>query len=178
LYYNKIPRGWQCGARGASRSGCRGELWVVQLGIFLNYLGWGAVLPFEFIYLHEGRGFSLRVAGLVLGTVTGLAVVGAPAVGPVIDRIGVRWTAAGAGTALAAGYAGLAFAHTPTQAFIAAAAAGAGNGGLLPSQSALVASLVPPQLRHRATAVSRVAGNLGMGLGGALGGLVAAYGLD
>jgi MFS family permease len=178
LYYNKIPRGWQCGARGASRSGCRGELWVVQLGIFLNYLGWGAVLPFEFIYLHEGRGFSLRVAGLVLGTVTGLAVVGAPAVGPVIDRIGVRWTAAGAGTALAAGYAGLAFAHTPTQAFIAAAAAGAGNGRLLPSQSALVASLVPPQLRHRATAVSRVAGNLGMGLGGALGGLVAAYGLN
>jgi MFS family permease len=158
--------------------GLSGELWVVQLGIFLNYLGWGAVLPFELIYLHEGRGFSLRVAGLVLGTVTGLAVVAAPAVGPVIDRVGARWTAAGAGMALAAGYAGLAFARTPTQAFIAAAAAGAGNGGLLPSQSALVASLVPPQLRHRATAVSRVAGNLGMGLGGALGGLVAAYGLN
>ena len=49
-------------------------------------------------------------------------------------------------------------------------AAGIGNGALLPSQSALVASLVPPPLRHRATAVSRVAGNLGMGLGGAIGG--------
>jgi len=32
------------------------ELWVVEAGVFLNYLGWGAVLPFEVIYLHEGRG--------------------------------------------------------------------------------------------------------------------------
>lgn len=108
------------------------ELWIVQVGIFLNYLGWGAVLPFEIIYLHDGRGFSLEVAGLVVGTVTGLAVVAAPV---------------------------------------------AGNGALLPSQSTLLASLASPQVRHRASAVSRVAGNLGMGLGGALGGLVAAYGL-
>jgi hypothetical protein len=32
------------------------ELWVVQLGVSLNYLGWGAVMPFELIYLHEARG--------------------------------------------------------------------------------------------------------------------------
>jgi MFS family permease len=153
------------------------ELWVVQVGIFLNYLGWGAVLPFEIIYLHDGRGFSLGVAGLVVGTVTGLAVVAAPVAGPMIDRVGARATAAGAGIALAAGYAGLAFSHTPRQALLAAAA-GAGNGALLPSQSTLLASLVPSEQRHRATAVSRVASNLGLGLGAALGGLVAAYGLN
>ena len=54
------------------------QLWIVQVGIFLNHLGWGAVLLFEIIYLHEARGFSLGVAGLVVGTVTGLAVVAAP----------------------------------------------------------------------------------------------------
>jgi MFS family permease len=154
------------------------ELWIVQVGIFLNYLGWGAVMPFEVIYLHDGRGFSLGVAGLVVGIVTGLAVIAAPVAGSVIDRVGSRATAAGAGVALAAGYAGLAFAHTPEQAFIAAAAAGIGNGALLPSQSALLASLAPRELRHRATAVSRVASNVGVGLGAAIGGLVAAYGLN
>jgi MFS family permease len=154
------------------------QLWIVQLGIFLNYLGWGAVMPFEIIYLHDGRGFGLGVAGLVVGTVTGLAVVAAPVAGPVIDRVGARPTAAVAGLALAAGYAGLAFAHSPWQAFVAATAAGAGNGALLPSQSALLASLVPPELRHRATGVSRVASNLGSGIGAALGGVVAAYGLN
>jgi MFS family permease len=153
------------------------ELWVVQAGIFLNYLGWGAVLPFEIIYLHDGRGFSLGVAGLVVGIVTGLAVVAAPVAGPVIDRVGARATAAGAGLALVAGYGGLALAHTPRQALVAAVAAGAGNGALLPSQSTLVASLASPQVRHRATAVSRVASNLGIGLGGGIGGMVASSGL-
>jgi len=157
--------------------GLPSELWIVQVGIFLNYLGWGAVLPFEIIYLHEARGFGLGVAGAVVGTVTGLAVVAAPITGLLIDRVGARLTAAGAGVALAVGYGLLAFATTPTQAFVAAAAAGAGNGALLPSQSALLANLVPPQLRHRSTAVSRVASNIGVALGGALGGLVAAHGL-
>lgn len=154
------------------------ELWIVEVGIFLNMLGYGGVLPFEVIYLHEGRGFGLGTAGLVVGVVTGLAVFAAPVAGPVIDRVGARATAAGAGIALAAGYGGLAFAHTPGQAFAAAALAGAGNGALIPSQSALVASLAPPGVRHRATAVSRVAANVGAGLGGALGGLVAASGLN
>jgi len=169
LYYNKVRR---------LGFGLPAELWVVQAGIFLNYLGWGAVLPFEVIYLHDGRGFGLGVAGLVVGTVTGLAVVAAPLAGALIDRAGARAAAAGAGIALAAGYAGLAFAHAPWQAFVAAAAAGAGNGALLPSQSALLTSLVAPELRHRATAVSRVAGNSGMGLGSALGGAVATFGLN
>jgi MFS family permease len=163
LYYNNT--------RGLSR-----ELWVVQAGIFLNYLGWGAVMPFEVIYLHDGRGFSLSVAGLVVGVVTGLAVVVAPIVGSLIDRTGARATAAASGLALAAGYAGLAAARTPAQAFAAAAVAGIGNGGLLPSQSTLLANLAPPELRHRATAISRVAANVGVALGAAVGGVVAASG--
>ena len=154
------------------------ELWFVEAGVFLNFLGYGAVLPFEVIYLHDGRGFSLGVAGLVVGTVTGAAVVVAPLAGALIDRIGARATAAGAGLALAAGYAGLAFARSPASAFTAAALAGVGNGALNPSQSTLMTALAPPELRHRATAVSRVAVNAGIGLGAALGGLVASYGLN
>jgi len=154
------------------------ELWTVEAGIFLNMLGYGAVLPFEVIYLHDGRGFSLGVAGLVVGAITGVAVVAAPLAGPVIDRFGARLVTAAAGGALAAGYAGLAFARTPAQAVVAAACAGAGNGVLNSGQSTLLATLAPPDLRHRATAVSRSAGNAGIGIGGALGGLIAVRGLS
>src|SRR5215210_3085392 len=115
LYYNKV---------GGMTYGLPPQLWLVQAGVFLNYLGWGCVMPFEVIYLHEARGFSLGVAGLVVGVVTGLAVVAAPVAGPLIDRVGSRAIAAGAGVALAGGYAGLAFVDTPAQAFAAAAAAG------------------------------------------------------
>jgi len=153
------------------------DLWLVQIGVFLNALGWGAVLPFEVIYLHDGRGFSLGAAGLVVGTLTGVAVAAAPLAGPLIDRLGARAVAAGAGVALAVGYAGLALASTEARAFAAAAIGGAGNGALLPAQSTLIAALATPDVRHRANAVSRVCTNAGFGLGGVLGGLVAARGL-
>src|SRR6185503_15982609 len=96
---------------------------------------------------------------------------------PLIDRFGARATATAGGFALAAGYAGLAFAYSPALAFAAAALAGIGNGALSPSQSTLLAVLAPPDVRHRVTAVSRVASNAGIGLGSALGGLVAGFGL-
>jgi MFS family permease len=153
------------------------ELWLIEAGILLNMLGYGAVLPFEVIYLHDGRGFSLGVAGLVVGTLTGMAVVAAPLAGPLIDRYGPRVAAIGACVALAMGYAGLAFCHSPVEAFAAAAVAGAGNGGLNPSQSTLLSTLTTADMRHRASAVSRVATNAGIGIGGALGGLVAVEGL-
>jgi MFS family permease len=153
------------------------ELWLVQAGVLLNTLGWGAVLPFEVIYLHDGRGLSLGLAGLAAGCLTGVAVLAAPPAGPLIDRWGARAVAAGGGVALAAGYAGLAAAHSAPAALVAAAVGGAGNGALTPAQSALLADLAPPEARHRAVAVSRVATNAGFGLGGALGGLLAAAGL-
>ena len=168
----QAPRRRRRAGLGLSR-----QLWIVQAGIFLNALGWGAVLPFEVIYLHNGRGFSLGVAGSVIGVLTGLAVVASPAAGPVIDRAGARATAVAGGVALAAGYAGLAAASRPWQAFAAAAVAGVGNGALQPSQSALLAGLAPAEVRHRVVAVSRVATNVGFGAGGGLGGLIAATGL-
>jgi MFS family permease len=173
MYHNKIATA----ARNRLGFGLSRELWLVELGIFLNYLGYGAVLPFEVIYLHDGRGFSLGAAGLVVGVLTGSAVVTAPLAGPLIDRFGGRATASAAGLALAAGYSGLAFADSPARAFVAAVLAGAGNGMLIPSQSTLLATLSPAELRHRSTAVSRVAANAGAGIGGALGGVVAATGL-
>src|SRR5919197_1346459 len=176
LYYNKVGAG--VGRLRRLGFGLPRTLWVVQLGIFLNYFGWGGVMPFEVIYLHDGRGFGLGIAGLVAGVVTGLAVVGASISGPLIDRVGSRAIAAVSLLALGSGFAGLAFADTPLKAFVAAVAAGLGHRGLQPSQSALVASLVGPELRHRASAVSRVSSNLGVGLGGVLGGVVAANGLN
>ena len=153
------------------------QVWIVEIGVFLNMLGYGAVLPFEIIYLHDGRGFDLGVAGLVVGLVTGVAVVTSPIAGAAIDRVGARATAVAGGLALAAGYGGLAFAESPPTAFAAAALAGVGNGALSPSQSALMTALAPRELRQRASAVSRVAVNVGIGLGGAIGGVVAGFGL-
>src|ERR687888_23857 len=54
LYYNKVRAG--VGRLRRLGFGLPRTLWVVQLGIFLNYFGWGGVMPFEVIYLRGGRG--------------------------------------------------------------------------------------------------------------------------
>src|SRR4051812_33713078 len=101
MYYNKL-------SLGLSR-----ELWLVEIGGFLNMLGYGAVRRFEIIYLPAARGFGLGLAGAVVGALNAGAVVAAPAAGVLIDRHGARATATVAGLALAGGYAGLALAKTP-----------------------------------------------------------------
>jgi MFS family permease len=151
--------------------------WLVAAGIFINYLGYGAVLPFEVIYLHDGRGFSLALAGIVVSLITGVAVASAALAGPAIDRFGARIVAAAAAVGLAGGYTGLAFARSAAAAVVAAVVAGIGNGALNPSQATLVATLTPPRLRHRASAVGRLGANVGVGIGGAVGGLAAAHGV-
>jgi MFS family permease len=65
----------------------------------------------------------------------------------------------------------------PALAFVSAALAGIGNGTLNPSQSTLLIALARPDLRHRVIAISQVASHAGIGLGSALGGLIAGYGL-
>ena len=61
----------------------------------------------------------------------------------------------------------------PWQAFVLIAIEGAGSAGFWPSQSTLIARLTPAARRHAAFAQQRVTMNLGIGLGGLVGGLIA-----
>jgi MFS family permease len=63
--------------------------------------------------------------------------------------------------------------HHPWQAFALIALEGAGSAGFWPSQSTLIARLTPAARRHAAYAQQRVTMNLGIGLGGLSGGLIA-----
>ena len=71
------------------------------------------------------------------------------------------------------GFGAYAFVEHPWQGFLASAIAGIGNGGFWPSQSSLIAGLTPQAQRHQAFAMQRVMMNLGIGLGGLAGGLIA-----
>ena len=152
------------------------QVWIVEIGVFLNMLGYGAVLPFEIIYLHDGRGFDLGVAGLVVGLVTGVAVVTSPIAGASRrDRSGR--------SSSDRRRRGLCRLRRPGPCRVTADGLRGGRTrrgrkrARSPSQSALMTALAPRELRQRASAVSRVAVNVGIGLGGAIGGVVAGFGL-
>ena len=148
-------------------------VWILSLGGLANAVGNGLAFPFLVIYLHNVRGISLGTAGLVLATIGTVSLLAGPAVGVVIDRIGGRATLAVALVLLAVGFGSFPLIHEPWHAFLAAAVAGLGNAGFWPSQSALLAGLTPPARRHAAFALQRVTRNLGIGLGGVVGGLIA-----
>jgi predicted MFS family arabinose efflux permease len=148
-------------------------VWILNIGGLANAVGNGLAFPFLVIYLHNVRGFSLATAGLVLATTGAVSLLSGPAVGVVVDRVGGRATLAGALVLLAVGFGSYPLIEEPWHAFLASAIAGIGNAGFWPSQSALMAGLTPPSRRHGAFALQRVTRNLGIGLGGVAGGLIA-----
>jgi MFS family permease len=145
----------------------------MEAGGLANAFGNGVAYPFTVIYLHNVRGFSLGIAGLVLATNAIVGLGAGPLAGVVVDRFGARVTLAVSLLLMAIGFGSFPWVTEPWHAFVASAVAGAGNGGFWPSQSALLAGLSPPNRRHAAFALQRVTRNLGIGLGGITGGLIA-----
>jgi MFS family permease len=146
---------------------------TLQAGGLANSFGNGLAIPFLFIYLHNVRGIDLGTAGLIVATNGAVGLVAGPLVGSLIDRMGGRRTLALSLLFMTVGYGAYPLVHEAWHGFLVSTLAGIGNGGFWPSQSSLIAGLTPPESRHSAFAVQRVMMNLGIGLGGLAGGLIA-----
>ena len=151
-------------------------VWILQAGGLANFFGNGVVIPFLIIYLHNVRGISLAVAGLIAATNAAAALVSGPLAGTLSDRVGPRRTLAGALVVMAGAIALFPLIHEAWHAFLLNALLGLGSGAFWPSQSSLLTALTPPDRRHAAFAQQRVTMNLGFGLGGLTGGLIASTG--
>ena len=156
------------------RTGLPRPVLVLQGGNALNYFGTGLILPFEIIYLHGVRGFSTATAGLVVATVMGTAAVVTLPSGALLDRFSAKRILI-VGTLLnALGYGGLAFVERPWQGFVCSAVGGTGFGLAGNAGQVLTLTLIPAEQRAASTALRRVAGNLGLGLGATVAGLIVA----
>jgi MFS family permease len=147
---------------------------ILQGGNALNYFGYGLVLPFEIIYLHQIRGFPTSTAGLVLAATMGTSAIVTPPTGALLDRYSAKAIVVAGSLASALGYAGFAFVEHPWEAFACAVVSGAGLGAAGTANRTLVVSLIMPEQRAAAFALNRVAGNFGIGLGATVGGFVVA----
>ena len=139
--------------------------------VVVEFLGTGLVLPFHVVYLHEVRDFALSDVGLLLGLppLMGLLVVGPG--GSAIDRFGARRIQLGVLTLMVAGNLLLAFATTRTVAAVALSLTGIAFGMSWPAWQSMVASVIPQRLRQRYFGVNFTLLNLGIGIGGVIGGV-------
>ena len=135
--------------------------------------GNGLVVPFLIIYLHNVRGISLTVAGLVAASNALVALASGPVAGALADRVGARRTLVGALLVMAGAFALFPLIREPWHALALNSLAGVGSGAFWPSQGALLSALTPADRRHAAFAQQRVTMNLGVGLGALVGGLIA-----
>ena len=139
----------------------------------MNFFGNGIVFPFLVIYLHDVRGFSLTTAGLVIAASSGAQLVAGIGAGALIDVIGPKRLLAAGLVLQAVGFGLFPLVQEPWHAFVLITIEGAGSAGFWPSQSTLMSRLVDDRRRHNAFAVQRATMNVGIGLGGIVGGLIA-----
>jgi MFS family permease len=156
------------------RTGLPRPVLVLQWGNALNYFGTGLILPFEIIYLHTVRGFSTATAGLVLATVMGTAAAVTLPSGTLLDRFSAKRILIVGNVVNALGYGGLAFVDRPWQGFVCSAVGGAGFGLVGTAGQVLTLTLVPADRRAASTALRRVTGNFGLGLGATAAGFIIA----
>ena len=138
--------------------------------IIFQSIGTGLVLPFAVVYLNEVRGIALETVGVLLALQAGVGIAVVTPVGSLIDRIGPRRVYVSSLVALGVADILLARATTVTSAAFALALLGYGFGVVWPASNALIGSLIPTDLRQRYFGVNFTLLNLGIGIGGIVGG--------
>ncbi len=148
------------------------QVWILVIGRLLTEVGTGFTLFYAPIFFVNQLGFSSTAVGLALGSASISGVLGRILGGSFSDspQWGRRRTLL-LSSAIAA-IASLVLATTinfPTLV-IGNLLMGLGQGLYWPPNEALVADLTPPEQRGEAYAITRLADNLGMGMGIVLGG--------
>jgi MFS family permease len=149
------------------------DVWILQAGGLANMFGNGVIGPFLIIYLHNVRGISLGVAGLIVGTGAAAALLAGFVAGALADRLGPRVVLSGSLVLAAVGFALFPLIRETWHAFALNLVVGVATGSFWPSQSTLLSSLTPRERRHSAFAQQRMTMNLGFALGALVAGAVA-----
>ena len=139
--------------------------------IIIDFIGNGLVMPFNVVYLHEVRGFELARVGLLLSLPALVALLVVGPVGTLIDRIGPRLVVIASLVIQIAAHITLATATTEPHAALGCVLLGFSGGIIWPAVQTLIGTIIPSHLRQRYFGVNFTLLNLGIGIGGILGGL-------
>jgi MFS family permease len=144
----------------------------IQLGNALSAFGNGFTVPFTFVYVAQVRGLGAGTAGVVLATFAIAALFVLPFTGRAIDRRRPVPVAVVGTVLAAAGSLGLGLSGSEPVVIAAAGALGAGIAVVQPALATLIVWCSTTVTRSRAFATQFFLANLGLGVGGLVGGLI------
>ncbi|WP_411070633.1 MFS transporter [Streptomyces sp. cmx-4-25] len=142
----------------------------IQAGSALSAFGLGFTVPYLYVYVAQVRDLGAATAGVVLAVFAMAALVVLPFSGRAIDRRGPVPVLLVASVVAAVGAVGMGFASSVPAAVGAAALLGAGTAVLQPALATMIVWCSTPVGRTRAFATQFFLQNLGLGVGGLIGG--------
>ncbi|MET8138525.1 MULTISPECIES: MFS transporter [unclassified Streptomyces] len=142
----------------------------IHVGNALSAFGLGFTVPFLYVYVAQVRGLGSMTASIVLAVFAVAALVVLPFAGRAIVRRGPLPVLLTALVTAALGALSLGLANSATTVVLSAAALGAGQAVMQPSLATMIVDCSSAGTRSRAFATQFFLQNLGLGVGGLIGG--------
>ncbi|MEU3906319.1 MFS transporter [Streptomyces goshikiensis] len=144
----------------------------IQAGNALTAFGIGFTVPFLYIYVAQVRGLGSMAATSAFVAFALGALVALPFTGRVIDRRGPVPVVLGAAVAASAGALALGLSTGIAAILLSALALGAGQAVMQPALATMIVWCSTPATRTRSFAMQFFMQNLGLGIGGLIGGQI------
>ncbi|MGW6910064.1 MFS transporter [Streptomyces sp. NPDC054940] len=142
----------------------------IHVGNALSAFGLGFTVPYLYVYVAQVRGLGSMTAGLVLAVFAVAALVVLPFAGRAIVRRGPLPVLLAALVTAALGALSLGLAGTAVAVLLSSAALGAGQAVMQPALATMIVDCSTAETRSRAFAMQFFLQNLGLGVGGLIGG--------
>ncbi|MFC5658331.1 MFS transporter [Streptomyces nogalater] len=142
----------------------------IHVGNALSAFGLGFTVPYLYVYVAQVRGLGAMTAGLVLAVFAVAALIVLPFAGRAIVRRGPLPVLLAALVLAALGALSLGLAGGATTVLLSAAALGAGQAVMQPALATMIVDCSSADTRSRAFAMQFFLQNLGLGVGGLIGG--------
>ncbi|NYV78007.1 MFS transporter, partial [Streptomyces sp. UH6] len=142
----------------------------IHVGSALSAFGLGFTVPYLYVYVAQVRGLGSVTAGLVLAVFAVAALIVLPFAGRAIVSRGALPVLIGSLAAAAGGSLALGLSAGAATVLLSAALLGAGQAVMQPALATLVVDCSSTASRTRAFATQFFLQNLGLGVGGLIGG--------
>ncbi|MFJ1972880.1 MFS transporter [Streptomyces sp. NPDC087903] len=142
----------------------------IHVGNAFSAFGLGFTVPYLYVYVAQVRGLGAVTAGLVLAVFAVAALIVLPFAGRAIVRRGPLPVLLAALVTAALGALSLGIAATAATVLLSAAALGAGQAVMQPALATMIVDCSSSDTRSRAFATQFFLQNLGLGVGGLIGG--------
>ncbi|MFG3165493.1 MFS transporter [Streptomyces sp. NPDC048232] len=142
----------------------------IHVGNALSAFGLGFTVPYLYVYVAQVRGLGSMTAGLVLAVFAVAALIVLPFAGRAIVRRGPLPVLLIALVTAALGALSLGLSASAATVLLSAAALGAGQAVMQPALATMIVDCSTTETRSRAFATQFFLQNLGLGVGGLIGG--------